>query len=277
MFSLNCKGKLILLDEPKIMGIINVTPDSFYSNSQHKSKEAALYTTEKMLQNGATFIDIGGQSTKPNASQISIREELERVIPINEVINQQFPEALISIDTYNATVAQKAIEAGACMVNDVSAGNLDETMISTVASLNVPFICMHMQGTPQTMQIAPTYNDIIEDLLLFFINKTQQCTQAGINDVVIDLGFGFGKTIEQNFHLLKQMHLFKLLKKPILLGISRKSMIYKTLETSPENALNGTTALHMLGLQNGASILRVHDVKEAKETITLFKAYNNIY
>lgn len=276
MFTLNCKGKLVSLDKPLVMGIINITPDSFYGNSQHKSTDDALQTAEKMLTDGASFIDIGGQSTKPNAIKITQDEELKRVLPTIEAIHQKFPEAIISIDTFYAQVANEAVQAGASLVNDVSAGNLDVNMIKTVASLNVPYVCMHMPGTPQTMQQQTNYNNIIEDILLFFIKKIDTCIKAGIKDVIIDIGFGFGKTIEQNFYLLKQLQNFKILQKPILLGVSRKSTIYKTLNTTPEHALNGTTVLNTIGLQNGANILRVHDVKEAVETIKLYEAYQQV-
>ena len=274
MFTLNCKGSLVTLEQPLVMGIINATPDSFYQNSQQKSITEALYTAEKMINDGATFIDVGGQSTKPNAIKISADEELLRVIPSIEAILKNFPEVLISIDTYFAKVAKEAVFAGACMVNDVSAGNLDNDMVSSVATLNVPYVCMHMQGTPQTMQNKTNYNNIVEDILKFFIQKIQTCNQAGIKDVIIDIGFGFGKTVEQNFYLLKHLQNFTILDKPILLGVSRKSTIYKTLNTTAENALNGTTVLNTLGLQNGANILRVHDVKEAMETVKLFNAFN---
>ncbi|MFY8090673.1 MAG: dihydropteroate synthase [Chitinophagaceae bacterium] len=274
MFTLNCKGSLVTLEQPLVMGIINATPDSFYQNSQQKSITEALYTAEKMINDGATFIDVGGQSTKPNAIKISADEELLRVIPSIEAIHKNFPEVLISIDTYYAKVAKEAVFAGACMVNDVSAGNLDNDMVSSVATLNVPYVCMHMQGTPQTMQNKTNYNNIVEDILKFFIQKIQTCNQAGIKDVIIDIGFGFGKTVEQNFYLLKHLQNFTILDKPILLGVSRKSTIYKTLNTTAENALNGTTVLNTLGLQNGANILRVHDVKEAMETVKLFNAFN---
>ena len=274
MFTLNCKGSLVTLEQPLVMGIINATPDSFYQNSQQKSITEALYTAEKMINDGATFIDVGGQSTKPNAIKISADEELLRVIPSIEAILKNFPEVLISIDTYFAKVAKEAVFAGACMVNDVSAGNLDNDMVSSVATLNVPYVCMHMQGTPQTMQNKTNYNNIVEDILKFFIQKIQTCNQAGIKDVIIDIGFGFGKTVEQNFYLLKHLQNFTMLDKPILLGVSRKSTIYKTLNTTAENALNGTTVLNTLGLQNGANILRVHDVKEAMETVKLFNALN---
>ena len=274
MFTLNCKGSLVTVEQPLVMGIINATPDSFYQNSQQKSITEALHTAEKMINDGATFIDVGGQSTKPNAIKISADEELVRVIPLIEAIHKNFPEVLISIDTYYAKVAKEAVLAGACMVNDVSAGNLDNDMIASVATLNVPYVCMHMQGTPETMQKQTNYNNIIEDILTFFIQKIQTCTQAGIKDVIIDIGFGFGKTVEQNFYLLKHLQNFTMLQKPILLGVSRKSTIYKTLNTTAENALNGTTVLNTMGLQNGANILRVHDVKEAMETVQLFKAFN---
>jgi dihydropteroate synthase len=274
MFTLNCKGKLLSIAQPIVMGIVNTTPDSFYTNSQQQSIESAFLTAEKMLQDGAAIVDIGAQTTQPGSSEVGIEEELKRAIPVIEKIHTTFPEAIISIDTYHATVAKKAVEAGASIVNDVSGGLMDNQMLPTVAALHVPFVCMHMKGTPKNMQQNPTYNNVTEEVLTFFIERIDACKKAGINDVIIDPGFGFGKTIEHNYTLLKQLAAFKILQKPILLGVSRKSMIYKPLEVTANEALNGTSVLHTIGLENGASILRVHDVKEAIECIHLTQLYN---
>lgn len=274
MFTLNYKGKLLSIAQPIVMGIVNTTPDSFYTNSQQQSIESAFLTAEKMLQDGAAIVDIGAQTTQPGSSEVGIEEELKRAIPVIEKIHTTFPEAIISIDTYHAIVAKKAVEAGASIVNDVSGGLMDNQMLPTVAALHVPFVCMHMKGTPKNMQQNPTYNNVTEEVLTFFIEKIDACKKAGINDVIIDPGFGFGKTIEHNYTLLKQLAAFKILQKPILLGVSRKSMIYKPLEVTANEALNGTSVLHTIGLENGASILRVHDVKEAIECIHLTQLYN---
>ena len=274
MFTLNCKGKLLSIAQPIVMGIVNTTPDSFYTNSQQQSIESAFLTAEKMLQDGAAIVDIGAQTTQPGSSEVGIEEELKRAIPVIEKIHTTFPEAIISIDTYHAIVAKKAVEAGASIVNDVSGGLMDKQMLPTVAALHVPFICMHMKGTPKNMQQNPTYNNVTEEIFTFFIERIEACKKAGINDVIIDPGFGFGKTIEHNYTLLKQLAAFKILQKPILLGVSRKSMIYKPLEVTANEALNGTSVLHTIGLENGASILRVHDVKEAIECIHLTQLYN---
>jgi dihydropteroate synthase len=274
MFTLNCKGKLLSIAQPIVMGIVNTTPDSFYTNSQQQSIESAFLTAEKMLQDGAAIVDIGAQTTQPGSSEVGIEEELKRAIPVIEKIHTTFPEAIISIDTYHATVAKKAVEAGASIVNDVSGGLMDNQMLPTVAALHVPFVCMHMKGTPKNMQQNPTYTNVTDEVFAFFIERIEACKKAGINDVIIDPGFGFGKTIEHNYTLLKQLAAFKILQKPILLGVSRKSMIYKPLEVTANEALNGTTVLHTIGLENGASILRVHDVKEAIECIHLTQLYN---
>ncbi len=275
MFTLNCKGKLLTIDKPIVMGVINVTPDSFYNNRRQFTVDSALQKATQMLQEGATILDIGGQTTKPNAATISKEEELNRVLPVIINIVQHFPEAIISIDTYHADIAKEAVNAGAAIVNDVSGGLLDNAMLTTVAALKVPYICMHMQGTPQTMQQNPFYENVTNDILTFFIERIAACKQAGITDVIIDVGFGFGKTIQHNMQLLKELAVFKILEKPILLGVSRKSTIYKTLNTTPENALNGTTVLNTIGLLNGANILRVHDVKEAVECIQLLDVYQS--
>lgn len=273
IFTLNCNGKLITINHPIVMGIINTTPDSFYTDSRKNTVEASLMQAEKMLQQGAAIIDIGGQSTKPNSLKIDTVEELQRVIPSIEAVKKRFPDCIISIDTFNATVAAEAIQAGASIVNDVSGGLMDVGMISTVAQFNVPYICMHMKGTPQNMQQNPLYENVTKEVLDYFIERTNTCSQAGIQDMIIDIGFGFGKTIAHNFQLLRELSVFKILQKPILIGVSRKSTIYKTLGITTEEALNGTTVLHTIGLMNGANILRVHDVKEAVECVQLFKAY----
>ena len=273
IFTLNCNGKLITINHPIVMGIINTTPDSFYADSRKNKVEASLMQAEKMLQQGAAIIDIGGQSTKPNSLKIDTVEELQRVIPSIEAVKKRFPDCIISIDTFNATVAAEAIQAGASIVNDVSGGLMDVGMISTVAQFNVPYICMHMKGTPQNMQQNPLYENVTKEVLDYFIERTNTCSQAGIQDMIIDIGFGFGKTIAHNFQLLRELSVFKILQKPILIGVSRKSTIYKTLGITTEEALNGTTVLHTIGLMNGANILRVHDVKEAVECVQLFKAY----
>ncbi len=270
MFTLNCKGKLLAFDTPIIMGIINATPDSFYKGNIN---EDMLALAKKMIDDGATILDIGGQSTRPGSERIITDEEIQRVLPVIEAIHKNFPETIISIDTYSSKVALAAVEAGASIVNDISAGTIDEQMIATVAQLKLPYVCMHMQGKPESMHKNPKYDDVAKEVLDFFINKIEQCKSAGIVDIIIDPGFGFGKTIEHNFSLLKKMEVLQMLDKPILAGLSRKSSIYKTLGTTAENALNGTTALNTIALMNGACILRVHDVKEAAEAIKLFTAY----
>jgi dihydropteroate synthase len=269
MFTLNCKGRLVILDKPMVMGIINTSPDSFYPGSSMKTSEAVLEQARKMNSEGADFIDIGGQSTRPGSARISEDEELRNILPAIEIILKNFPGAILSVDTYRSGVAKAAIAAGCSMVNDISAG------ISAVASMHVPYICMHMKGTPETMQLDPSYENVTREVLQFFIQKIHECTSAGINDLIIDPGFGFGKSIRHNFQLLKDLSVFKMFNKPLLAGISRKSTIYKTLGITVKQALNGTTVLHTLALQNGADILRVHDVKEAREAISLFIQYKS--
>jgi len=268
MFSLNCKGKLLVMDKPLVMGILNITPDSFYEGSR-QTNFSVLAQATKMIEEGADIIDIGGQSTRPGSERISVKEELQRVLPAIEIILKNFPDTIISVDTYQSAVAKETVNAGASIINDISAGNMDSDMIATVAKLQVPYICMHMKGTPQNMQQQATYENVTREVLDFFIQKTDECKRAGINDVIIDLGFGFGKTISHNFTLLRELTVFKMLDKPIMAGLSRKSTIYKTLGVTAEEALNGTTVLNTLALKNGANILRVHDVKEAKEVVTL--------
>lgn len=275
MFTLNCKGRLLTIDEPIVMGILNTTPDSFFSSS--RVSDDALQRAEQMLKEGAAILDIGGQSTRPGAEHIGADEELRRVMPAVETLSNHFPEAIISIDTYHSKVAKEAVTAGASVVNDISGGNLDESMISTVAALQVPFICMHMKGTPGNMQQHAFYENITREVLDYFILKTEECREAGITDLIIDPGFGFAKNISHNFKLLKELSVLKMLDKPIMVGLSRKSTIYKTLNITPAEALNGTTVLHTIALLNGASILRAHDVKEAAETIKLLKNYHMVY
>ena len=271
MFTLNCKGRLLVVDKPLVMGIINVTPDSFYSGSRYEGVDAVLRQAEKMLKDGATVLDIGGQSTRPGSEKLSADEELKRVITPVAAINKHFPEAFISIDTYYSQFAAGAVAAGASIVNDISAGSMDAAIIETVASLKVPYVLMHMQGTPQTMQKQPQYENVTREVLDFMIKKISELRKAGITDVIIDPGFGFGKTIAHNFELLNNLSVFRMLNSPLLLGVSRKSTIYKTLGITADESLNGTTVLNTIGLMNGASILRVHDVKEAVESVKLFE------
>lgn len=269
MFTLNCKGRLLEIKEPIVMGIVNITPDSFYSGSRSSSKEQALQQAEQMLNDGATIIDIGGQSTRPDSTLLLAEEEMQRVIPTIEAIRRQFPGSYISIDTFYSAVASEAVKAGADIINDISGGHIDTEMLRTVAALNVPYICMHMKGTPQTMKQLAQYRDVVKEVSDYFIERMNACRSAGIKDIIIDPGFGFAKNSEQNFELLKALDVFNIFDRPILLGISRKSTIYKTLQTTPEKALNGTTVLNTVGLMKGASILRVHDVKEAVEAVKL--------
>jgi dihydropteroate synthase len=272
MFTLNCKGRLLVIDKPIVMGIINATPDSFFAGSRFNSVNEIVVEAEKMLNDGANILDIGGQSTRPGSELISADEEIKRVIPAIKAITKINPEAFISIDTFYSKVAIAAVEAGASIINDISAGSMDNRMIATVAELKVPYILMHIKGTPQTMQQNSNYENVTLEVLDYFISKTHELQKAGITDLIIDPGFGFAKTIEQNFELLKNLSVFKMLDRTIMLGISRKSTIYKTLGINVNEALNGTTVLNTIGLINGASILRVHDVKEAKETVKLFSA-----
>ncbi|WP_421941127.1 dihydropteroate synthase [Pedobacter sp.] len=267
--SLNIKGRLLDLSSPKVMGILNVTPDSFYNKSRTETIEDALRKVEQFLKEGATFIDIGGYSSRPGAKDISADEELERLIPVVESIANNFPEAIMSIDTFRARVAQETILAGAHIVNDIASGDMDDEMLETVAKLQVPYIFMHMQGTPQTMQQAPVYNNVLLDIVDYFSRKVEKLRALKIHDVILDPGFGFGKTIAHNYELLNKMEDFQIFGLPILVGFSRKGMIYKPLEITASEALNGTTVLHTIALQKGAKILRVHDVKEAVECVKL--------
>ena len=274
--TINCNGKLIDLSTPKVMGILNCTPDSFYDGGKYKSESQFLTQVEKMLSDGATFVDIGAYSSKPNAEFVSEEEELNRLLPVLELVLKSFPETIISVDTFRSKIAQKAIENGAAIVNDISAGNLDEKMLETVAKLQVPYIMMHMKGTPQTMQTLTQYDNICKEMLFCFSERVGKARSFGITDIIIDPGFGFAKTLEQNYEVMQKLELFQMLELPLLVGISRKSMIYKTLETTAENSLNGTTFLNAISLQKGANILRVHDVKEAVESVKLFNKLNQI-
>lgn len=268
--TLNVKGKLVDLSTPVVMGILNVTPDSFFSGSRVTAEAEVLKQAEKMLSDGATFLDVGGYSSRSGAEDISIDEELRRVITAIKVIVKKFPGALISVDTFRGCVAREAVQEGACVINDISAGTFDPNMLETVASLNVPYIAMHMRGNPQTMNSLTQYQNLISEITDYFIDKTDRLKSLGVNDIIIDPGFGFAKTIDQNFELLTHLDYFKNLNRPILAGLSRKSMIWKTLGITPEEALSGTTALNMTALLKGADILRVHDVKEAVQVIRLF-------
>lgn len=274
MFTLNCMGRLLVVDKPLVMGIINATPDSFFGGSRFSEADEIVAKVEKMLNDGADLIDIGGQSTRPGSELISPDEEIKRVVPAIKAIIQKFPDTFISIDTFYSKVATAAVNSGAAIVNDISAGSMDKHMIETVAQLKAPYILMHMKGTPQTMQQNAVYENVNREVLDFFIAKTNELRKAGVLDIIIDPGFGFGKTIDHNFELLKNLSVFRMLDKPILVGISRKSTIYKTLGVNPDEALNGTSVLNTIALMNGASVLRVHDVKEAKEAVTLFLATN---
>jgi len=270
--TLNCHGQLLDLSHPVVMGILNVTPDSFFDGGRYTGVEAALKQAEKMLAEGALILDVGGASSRPGASEVSEKEELERVIPVIEVIKSHFSEVIISIDTWRAGVAQAAVEAGASMVNDISGGQFDAKIFETVAALGTPYILMHIQGTPGTMQQNPHYEDVVTEVLDFFIQKIEKLRALGVKDIVLDPGFGFGKTVEHNYALLKNLHVFgNVTGLPVLAGVSRKSMICKVLKVNPENALNGTTALNMVALQQGAKILRAHDVREAVEVVKLWE------
>jgi dihydropteroate synthase len=271
MMTINCKGKLIDISSPKVMGILNVTPDSFFDGGKYKNETDILLQVKKMLLEGATFIDIGAYSSRPGAKHISEEEELQRIVPIIELLVHHFPEILISVDTFRSNVAQKTIEAGAAIINDVSGGKMDSEMFNTIAKLQVPYIVMHMLGTPQNMQENPQYKNVTKELISFFASQLFKLHQLKVNDVLIDVGFGFGKNVAHNYELLKNLSLFKNLDAPILAGISRKSMLYKPLETTPQLALNATTSANTIALLNGANILRVHDVKEAIEAIKIVK------
>jgi dihydropteroate synthase len=269
--TLRIKNKLISLQTPIVMGILNVTPDSFYEGSRINTDVAILKKASQMLEEGATILDIGGYSTRPDADDISIEEEINRVVNPIRSIKKEFPDAIISIDTFRSKVAREAVKAGADLINDVSGGSLDSQMFETVASLKVPYILMHMRGTPQTMKTLTDYENIIAEMMTYFQQRITTLKSFGVEEIILDLGFGFAKTIDQNYFLLKNLAIFEQLELPILAGLSRKSMIYKRLDIPVSEALNGTTVLNTVAIQNGAKILRVHDVKEAMQTIELLE------
>jgi dihydropteroate synthase len=269
--SINCKGQLIDLTSPKVMGILNITPDSFYDGGTYKNERDILSQVEKMLNEGATFIDIGAYSSRPGAQHITEDEELKRIIPVVNLILSRFPDSFLSIDTFRSEVAKQCVEAGAALINDISSGQMDDNMIKIVGELGVPYIMMHMKGTPQNMEQHTQYSDLVKDIIFFFSEKIAEARSQKINDIIIDLGFGFSKNLEQNYELLSKLELFNNLDLPILIGVSRKSMIYKLLGSTPQEAKNGTTVLNTIALTKGTSILRVHDVKEAMDCIKLTK------
>ncbi len=268
---INCKGRLIDLHHPKVMGILNLTPDSFYDGGKYKSAADILRQVEKMISAGATFIDMGAYSSRPRAMHITQDEELSRLLPVLELVVKEFPDALISIDTFRSHIAHIAIQSGACMVNDISGGSMDEDMFATIAKLQVPYILMHMVGTPQTMQQNVQYENLIKDIIFYFSKKVFELRKLGVNDLILDPGFGFSKTLDQNFELLQKLELFSGMNLPLLVGLSRKSMLYKLLDLDADRALNATTSVNTIALMKGASILRVHDVQEAMETVSIFE------
>ena len=267
--TINCKEILVDISSPKVMGILNITPDSFFDGGKYKNESDILSQTEKMLFEGATFIDVGAYSSRPGATHISEEEELKRIVPVIKLLLKNFPEIIISVDTFRSKIAKETITIGAAIVNDISGGNMDKNMFKTVSQLQVPYILMHILGTPQNMQQNPVYNNITTELISFFAEKINQLRLLKLNDVIIDVGFGFGKTVDHNFELLKNLSLFESLDAPILAGISRKSMLYKTLDISAQETLNATTSANTIALLNGTNILRVHDVKEAVEAVKI--------
>ena len=273
--TINCKGQLIDLSQPKVMGILNITPNSFYDGGKFSNEQEILAQVKKMLDEGAAFIDVGAYSSKPGADFVSQEEEISRIIPVIQLILLHYPATLLSIDTFRSAVAKAALDNGAAMINDISAGSLDDDMLSVIAQYKVPYIMMHMKGTPKTMQSLTSYDDILKEILFYFSEKIAKARSLGINDLILDPGFGFAKTVDQNYEVLRNLELFQMLNLPILAGISRKSMIYKVLDSSANDALNGTTFLNGFALAKGASILRVHDVKEAVETVKLFEKLKN--
>ncbi len=267
--TLNLRGTLMDLSIPKVMGILNVTPDSFYDGQRYTDEVSILKQVEKMMSEGADFIDVGGNSTRPGAEAIGEEEELKRVLPAIEILIKNFPTAILSVDTFNSTVARHAVRAGASLINDISGGELDSAMFETVAALGVPYVLMHLRGTPQTMTQQTDYENLLKEMTDYFHQRIFKLQQLGVKDIIVDPGFWFAKNAVQNFELLSKLEHFQILGKPILVGLSRKSMIWRTLRTDPENALNGTTALNTIALLKGASMLRVHDVREAKEVVHL--------
>ena len=273
--TINCKGQLIDLSKPKVMGILNLTPNSFFDGGKYLDEAAIVTQVQKMLSEGATFIDIGAYSSKPNAEFVSVEEELSRIVPVMELLVRQFPAILISTDTFRSEVAEACIQKGASLINDISAGKLDDKMLGIIAKYKVPYVMMHMRGTPQTMSTLTAYDDVVKEVLFYFSERIAAARNLGINDVIVDPGFGFAKTLQQNYKKKKKLELFQQLNLPVLVGISRKSMIYKILNNSANESLNGTTALNTIALYKGASILRVHDVKEAMECVALFNQLNS--
>jgi dihydropteroate synthase len=269
MFTLNCKGRLLTIDQPIVMGIINTTPDSFYEDSRKSSLDSALSQAEKMIREGATILDIGAQSTRPGSTAVGPEEEIQRLAVVIPEIHRRFPDTILSVDTYYSTVAIAAAEMGASIINDISGGQFDTAMIATAANLHMPFVCMHVEGKNDTMHQTRVEGNVITSVTDYFIKRMDVCKEQGLTDLIIDPGFGFSKTTDQNFELIRSVSEFKLLGKPLLIGVSRKSTIYKTLNCTPAEALNGTTVLHTAALLGGANILRVHDVKEAMEAILL--------
>ncbi len=272
--TIKIKGELINFSVPKIMGILNVTPDSFYDGGKYNSEKKILDQVEKMISSGADIIDVGGYSSRPGAKEISIENELSRVIPIIQLISKRFPNIIISIDTFRSKVANQAVNSGAHMINDISGGNLDSNMFKTVSKLNVPYILMHMRGSPKNMMNNTNYDDILHEIKNYFSERISKAKLEGVNDIIIDPGFGFSKTKEQNYKLMNRLEFLKEFKTPIVVGISRKSMIYKTLDTTPDKALNGSTILHTISLLKGANILRTHDVLEAVECVKIIRQLN---
>ncbi|MGB5205797.1 MAG: dihydropteroate synthase [Eudoraea sp.] len=270
--TINCKGTLIDLKKPKVMGVLNITPDSFYDGGKYKDEVSILKQVEKLLDEGATFVDVGAYSSKPGATNISEEEELKRILPVVNLLITNFPDIYLSIDTFRSVVARRCLENGAAMINDISAGNMDDKIMQTISEFKVPYVMMHMKGNPQNMSQQTNYSNLLEEILYYFSEKVAVAKSLGINDIILDPGFGFAKNTFQNFSLLQHLNLFKTFELPILVGLSRKSMIYKTLGTNPDQALNGTTALNTYALTKGANILRVHDVKEAVECIELLEA-----
>ncbi|MBN2349833.1 MAG: dihydropteroate synthase [Bacteroidales bacterium] len=272
--NLNCGGRLLDLSEPRVMGILNVTPDSFYDGKRYTTKEAIQAKTQQIFSEGASFIDIGGYSSRPGAANISVEEEFKRLAMALEIVRTEYPEVIISVDTFRSSIARRVVkDFSVDIINDISAGELDTEMFATIAELQVPYIIMHMKGNPQNMQDSPAYTDILKEIFMYFSKKIQILNKLGVNDIILDPGFGFGKTTGHNYRILNQLIHFEIFELPLMVGLSRKSMIYKILENTPDDALNGTTVLNTLALLNGAHILRVHDVKQAIEAIALVKQY----
>ena len=272
--TVNCNGIILDLSSPKVMGILNITTDSFYDGGRYGNEHEIKVQIKKMLDEGAAIIDLGAYSSRPGAAPLDAEEEYRRIVPIVKLLRDSFPDIILSIDTFRSKVAHGCLLHGAAIINDISAGNLDPEMLATVASYRVPYIMMHMKGTPATMGMQTDYDNLLTEILYYFSERIAAAREAGIQDIIIDPGFGFAKTLEQNYEVLQKMELFHHLGLPILTGVSRKSMIYKLLHTTPDNALNGTTALHMYALAKGSNLIRAHDVKEAMECISLYKAIN---